>query len=366
MSLAGVPDTQPPLLTSNENGTQIDPFRAVTLTASEPLPADTRLVLANLFDAPVVVTPTDPTAVVFTFFPSAGKLWRFDDRYTLMADSLVDFAGNRTTALFSFTTGPPPPLVAEDGFEFLDRDHRRGRAGAVGPRCARHQRHAQPLHSVAPGALGQRVERDDAARAPGGAGCRRQGPSLRLPDGQSGLGRVAVGAVLRDGVGRRTNRLSACWARRRRPTTTVTIPGGGQVSLGPLMTAEFALPPDAALRYRPDQKCARVLPRRATPIHNGDGHHHRRRARRVRPLGRRGLFVRITNPVFLCEGGDSNPDGWRARSCHLRPVVALAHRDPKPDDRRNRPRLGPIPIFTSRPTSWPRKIRRLPTVYRPS
>lgn len=245
MSLSGVPDTQPPFLTSNDNAMQIDPFHAVTLTASEPVPADTRLVLADLFDAPVVVAPTDPSAVVFTFFPSAGKLWHFDDRYTLMADSLVDFAGNRTTAVFSFTTGPPPPLVAEDGFESSTATTVAGAQVLSGP--------------DAPVISGTRSLYIPSLQAPSGSGWSET-TQLAL--------RVALEAgdkVLRFAY-RTVNPGSAAsqWepyylmaseggqivsqtlGSTTTGSTTVTIPGGGQISLGPLMTAEFALPPDAA------------------------------------------------------------------------------------------------------------------------
>ena len=119
MSLTGVSDTQPPGLISSANGAELDPFDSVTLVASEPLASDPHLVLVDLFGEPVVVAPTNPAAVVFQFFPSTGKLWRYNDQYTVMLDGLVNLAGNRPPegSSIGFTTPAPPPLVAEDGFE---------------------------------------------------------------------------------------------------------------------------------------------------------------------------------------------------------------------------------------------------------
>jgi len=244
MSLTGVPDTVPPVLSSDVNGMRIDPFHSVTLTASEPLPADTRLVLVDLFDAPVVVAPTDPTSVVFTFFPSAGKLWRFDDRYTLMAESLVDFAGNRTSAVFTFTTGSPPPLVAEDGFESSTETTVAG-AQVVSGADARVLSGTRSLYIP-------------SLSAPSGSGWNEMTQlTLRvaLHSGDTVL-RFAYRAVNANPASPwQPYYLMASEGGRivyqmlfttNTPSTTVTIPGGGQVMLGPVMTAEFALPPDAA------------------------------------------------------------------------------------------------------------------------
>jgi hypothetical protein len=242
MSLKGVPDTVPPVLSSDDNGTRIDPFHSMTLTASEPLPEDTRLTLVDLFDAPIVVAPTDLNAAVFTFFPSAGKLWRFDDRYTLMAESLVDFAGNRASAVFTFTTGSPPPLVAEDGFE-----------SATGTTVAG----AQVLSGAgAPVISGTRSLYIPSLQAQPGSGwneATQLALRLALEPGDKVL-RFAYRTVNADLSPSQPFYLMASEGGQivyqmlfatTATTTIATFPGGGQASLGPIMTAEFALPPDA-------------------------------------------------------------------------------------------------------------------------
>jgi hypothetical protein len=113
--LSGVPDAEPPRLTGPT--TQIDVFTSVTYTATEPLPPNSRVVLADLRGERVTLAPGALEAVFS--FPTPAKMWRYNDQYTVLIDSLIDFGGNaaRPQDAISFTTGDPPPLVPEDGFE---------------------------------------------------------------------------------------------------------------------------------------------------------------------------------------------------------------------------------------------------------
>jgi hypothetical protein len=113
--LSGVPDAEPPRLTGPT--TQIDVFAPVTFTATEPLPPNTTAVLVDLRGDRLVLAPGALEAVFS--FPAPAKMWRYNDQYTLMLDGIIDFGGNlaRPDDAISFTTGAPPPLVAEDGFE---------------------------------------------------------------------------------------------------------------------------------------------------------------------------------------------------------------------------------------------------------
>jgi hypothetical protein len=120
MALAGVPDAEPPTFTANLGAAQIDPFTSITVAASEPLPPDSRLAIVDLrgdrVDLPAAGTST---TAAFSFVTSAFRMWRYSDQYTILVGGIVDFAGNMSSpgGAIVFTTGAPPPLAAEDGFE---------------------------------------------------------------------------------------------------------------------------------------------------------------------------------------------------------------------------------------------------------
>ena len=122
MSLAGVPDVQPPGFESTIfMAAPVDPFASLTLIATEPMPPDTRLALVNLRgDRIDIAPPSTQLVAAFSFYPAQARMWRYNDQYSLQLDGVVDFADNARPpggTLPAFTTAAPPVLVAEDGFE---------------------------------------------------------------------------------------------------------------------------------------------------------------------------------------------------------------------------------------------------------
>ena len=122
MSLAGVPDLQPPGFESAIfMGAPVDPFASLTLTATEPMPPDTRLALVDLRgDRIDIAPPSTQLVAAFSFYPAQARMWRYNEQYSLLLDGVIDFAGNARPAggtAPAFTTAAPPVLIAEDGFE---------------------------------------------------------------------------------------------------------------------------------------------------------------------------------------------------------------------------------------------------------
>jgi hypothetical protein len=116
--LVGTPDVTPPTFTSP--GATVDPLAVVILSASEPLPAT---VSASLASTPsgdtvaLVLLPSPGSLTGTQELATSGQMLRYGETYTLVADHIVDYAGNKPTAPVSFTTRAAPPLVPADGFE---------------------------------------------------------------------------------------------------------------------------------------------------------------------------------------------------------------------------------------------------------
>jgi hypothetical protein len=117
MSLTGVNDTQPPVLTVSSTSSDLtDPFTSISLVASEPLPPDARARLIGSAGGEVVLS--SPNTEFFAVQLSKSKLLRYGEQYHLSVDGITDFAGNAASPVsVQFTTAAAPPLVAEDGFE---------------------------------------------------------------------------------------------------------------------------------------------------------------------------------------------------------------------------------------------------------
>jgi hypothetical protein len=119
MSLTGVADTVTPTLMLTSDGSDItDPFTALWVSSPEPLPVSSSSALRAAGGDIVVMTPS-PKDTFIVAFMKPNVLLRYSETYTFPIDGIADFAGNRAaqTNALTFTTKPPPPLVAADGFE---------------------------------------------------------------------------------------------------------------------------------------------------------------------------------------------------------------------------------------------------------
>ena len=250
MSLAGVPDTQPPGFESSFfNGTPVDPFAGLTLVATEPLPPNTRLTLVDLRGERLEIAPgsTQLTAA-FSFFPTQSLMWRYNDTYSLLLDGVVDFAGNARPpggTPPSFTIGAPPILVAEDGFESATGTTLAGAqvlsgAGAPTITGARSLYIGWLSSTLPPG----RAEMTQLAlRISLDATDTVLRFSYRTVNPMTASTGIADPYYLLGSEGGQTT--SVMLPLDTGPTTTVTL-GSTQVPVGPVTTATFTLPAGAA------------------------------------------------------------------------------------------------------------------------
>jgi hypothetical protein len=117
MLLTGGADTQPPTLALSAGG---DPFAPFYLLASEPLPPSATAVARAADGETIALVPGGTAGSAIALFQKPTMLLRYATRYQIGAEGVTDFAGNAATGVgLSFTTGPLPPLAAEDGFESL-------------------------------------------------------------------------------------------------------------------------------------------------------------------------------------------------------------------------------------------------------
>jgi hypothetical protein len=248
MSLAGVPDTEPPGFESSFfGGPQVDPFASLTVMPTEPLPPDTRLVLVDLRgDRIDIAPPSTQLTAAFSFNPAQALMWRYNEQYSLLLDGVVDFAGNARPAGGpppAFTTTAPPVLVAEDGFESVTATTLAG---------------AQVLSQPdGPAITGTRSIYIPSLAGSISAGQRAATTQLALRialdptntvlrfayrPSTGSVGATEVYFLLGSEGGQVTY---ATLPTYDGPTTIVTV-GQRQVALGPVTTAEFPLPMGAA------------------------------------------------------------------------------------------------------------------------
>jgi len=252
MSLAGVPDVQPPGFESTIfMAAPVDPFASLTLIATEPMPPDTRLALVNLRgDRIDIAPPSTQLVAAFSFYPAQARMWRYNDRYSLLLDGVVDFADNARPpggTSPAFTTAAPPVLVAEDGFE-----------SATGTMLAGTQVLSGTGAPTITGARSLYIPSLPGANPPGRNAMTQLALRIAL-DATDTVVRFAYRSVNPTGTGAGTAAApyyllgseggaitSPTLGPDSGPAVAAMIPGQGQVSLGPLMTAEFALPAGAA------------------------------------------------------------------------------------------------------------------------
>jgi hypothetical protein len=238
ISLVGVPDEEPPVLSLVSDGDVTDPFASFSLVASEPLPSGASPVLMSATGDRFSLTTNSPPAFVVSF-QSPSTLLRFAELYTFAIDGISDFAGNATVsaATLGFTTKPAPPLVAPDGFESVVSD-KLGGAQVLTGMGAPIIDGTKSLY-IAPASGMQRPRITQLALrlalAPGDT-VVRFAYQIVSPE-LGGGGTFSLGSV--------GGTIVTWWPYSGVGTTTATFPGGAQYSLGPVATAIIALPPDA-------------------------------------------------------------------------------------------------------------------------
>jgi hypothetical protein len=127
MVLSGGPDTDTPTLIVEDAGHAfdaltangpVDPFVGAIIDASEPLPATPPPMVISTMGDPLALTPAqDPSVPAAGSFSTPAVLLPYGEAYTVLPNSVVDFAGNVGQTPTGFATSPEPPLVAQDGFE---------------------------------------------------------------------------------------------------------------------------------------------------------------------------------------------------------------------------------------------------------
>jgi hypothetical protein len=233
MSLVGVPDTVPPTLTlTGQNDDPTDPFNGVAVTSSEPLSAAPVLRSA---EGDIVPVPANVSGGDLTYEFGGNVLLRYGEQYRVDLSGVSDLAGNAAVDNLTYTTRPPPPLVAPDGFESVT-DAMLGDAQVLSDP-------ADPIISgtrslyIPPVPQGSRVLVALRLAIPPGAttislAYRTVNADASSPG--SAIGYASVGGRL--SFGGLPNSSDA-------PATGVI--GGTQVTLGPVTMATMPLPPDA-------------------------------------------------------------------------------------------------------------------------
>jgi hypothetical protein len=245
MSLTGVVDTGVPVLLPASHTDTTDPLALASIITSEPLPVGVRAVLVGAGQQFLLDPLLDATGKAVFGFRFPATLLRYNEVYRLTYDGIADFAGNPAGAqsALRFPMRAVPPKLPEDGFESASATIISLAGSAV-----------QPLFdSSSPTITGQRsiYVRSGAAVGPGRSTQLAlrlglvQGDtvvrfSYRMVDPNSYPSSIYVVAGV-DG--------QISWLRpavETGPLTPATIPGQGDVSLGPVRTAELPLPAGAA------------------------------------------------------------------------------------------------------------------------
>ena len=119
--LTGGPDTTAPFLVLRSSVTPFDPFVNLTMATSEPLPqgARARLVGVDGSSFDMIPSVTDGVIPVVSGFDLPDVVLPPGTAYSVVADGLVDFAGNSGAPDAPLRLGAvaDAPLAPEDGFE---------------------------------------------------------------------------------------------------------------------------------------------------------------------------------------------------------------------------------------------------------
>jgi hypothetical protein len=238
--LTGVADGVPPTLLRTAPVGEVDGFTGLSLSASEPLPPDVRVILRGAATGDVPLAPAAAGADARAVFSlDARTFLAFGEQYRVVLDGVTDFAGNAARASDELTiaTAPPPPLAAQDGFESLATTTFAGARIISGPDApvisGTRSLFVPPIACCMMGALPPPV----TFRLSVGAAAQ----TIRFTYRRVGAGTLAVGVGY--AVGRIGAAVTGLAAQSEIETQTmVQIPGFGAASVGPVKAAEIALP----------------------------------------------------------------------------------------------------------------------------
>jgi hypothetical protein len=239
MMLTGVPDLEEPQLSLSAGGNLADPWTPFWIVSSEPLrPGQPAPVLRSAGGEAMAFNPTAGIESLFvTALAKPSRMLRFDEPYQVTVDGITDLVGNRAsgTTNLAFTTGPPPPLVAADGFESVIDATLGGAAILSGPDAptlnGARSLYIPPMAALATGnQLAVRV-----AIGPGATALRFDFRTVN-PGYEGGIHFVVAS------VGGKIE--TASLPSETGATTTPAVIDGASVLLGPTRTMTIGLPPD--------------------------------------------------------------------------------------------------------------------------
>jgi hypothetical protein len=240
--LAGVPDAVPPVLAVSRNGADDDPFSSLTVIASEPLTPGARPVLVAGDVSIPLDLPSNASPAFSHDFYGPSTLLRYGQSYQVRVDGITDFVGLPASGGAAFTTRAAPPLVAEDGFESVTESMLGGAQVLTGTGAptltGAFSLYIPPINNGFGCCTRPRMTRL-ALRLVVAAGDTVVRFAYRVVNPAAGALRIYVasegGKIASASIGSNSATTT---------TTTATIPGQGDVSLGPLTTAEIPLPAD--------------------------------------------------------------------------------------------------------------------------
>jgi hypothetical protein len=218
----------------------VDSLQPLTLRASEPLPATTRLALAA--GTETILLGTTPSMAPLSAVSAFGKpnvVLRWGTTYTVALDGFRDFAGNlgTTGAEFEIRTLALPDAAAEDGFESATGPTLGGArliSGAGMPLLAGSK--SLYVGTMATTALGEPGSL--ALRLPVAAGDRFIRFSYQQVAGSSGMS-LPPTTLLFGLAGGQPG--STTIPSETAPLTPFALPNGATIYLGAKSTAEIAL-----------------------------------------------------------------------------------------------------------------------------
>ena len=279
MALAGVPDVVPPTVTLVVLGSSdlTDPFSFHTALSSEPLPRSPSPVLRAAGGDVAAFSSASADEFALSFGAQPPFLLRYGEQYQVDISGIRDFAGNDAVGApegLSFTTRPPPPLVAPDGFESVT-DATLGGAQLLSAAGDPIISGTRSLY-VPPPALGSTVQLTlRLAITPGASTLRFAYRSVN--GGSNFLYMMEYASV---GGGR--------WSADLGPgvgAMAAGVIGGTQVTLGPVTAVTIPLPGRLGRDRHQSHLHEPVQRMRGARTASIPGHHHRRLARRIGPPG---------------------------------------------------------------------------------
>ena len=235
MTLTGMPDGVPPVLTSSALTGVVDPFDSFELLSSEPLPPDVRPELVDGAGTRTPLIPDGASAAAASFqFAGPAVFLPYATSYLIALDGVHDFAGSAAQGgPLSLMTMPAPPLLAEDGFESTPPPVVTGgqvvTADTVPPIAGSQSLYVAPGTNLAPLQLRLAISPGDTV--------------LRFSYRVVKLASLSIAASYELGVpGAPIGSLLVDETIAAGAGTTTTIAGVGTVTLGPIQTAAATLP----------------------------------------------------------------------------------------------------------------------------